>query len=586
MILIKILKCDVDGCNITNENLTVHYSKSLKMNLCSKHKSQYDSSGEFKERTRCDKNDVIEYEDYVEFIIRNKNLIEICRVKLDKQDMERCHKYKWCLNNKGLVCNSKVGTLGAYVMKINKTGKRVIFINGDKLDCRKQNLSIDKTYIQTKRRECKKQNTKSNKRTRYTENEILKYDTYAEIILYNNKQEEISRTKVDIECIDKCREFKDKKLKWYYKKSKSDTKEKKYGYVACKINGKEISLHRYILNYYGEGIVDHINNDPLDNRKKNLRITTVAINNKNKRRRNDNLGVMGVRKCKDSEDKFDAYIHINGKQIRLGRHTEQEAIKIRLCAEKIFGFKSQEHLYEEYGINDDIDLSNFKKIKINILDIYKSRVNSARSHSKSKGLESTLTLEEYIQILEMFTDKNENIVCAYCNKIINHNNVIDHIVASANGGGLVKGNVVVACDKCNKSKQDYDLEEWYRRQPFYSKQRLDKILKYMDNPSYDINSKILYLDILLNREKNKYFKYINSKGELVCTDKYKETANEFNITTNTIRNILNKKYSPRYDYNFEYCNAEDLKIYFESKEYEVRYLPNKYTKLLQLSDLY
>lgn len=156
VIIIKILKCDVDGCNNTNENTTVHYNKSLKMNLCQKHKTQYNVHGEFKERTRYDKNEVIEYDNYIEFIIRNRDMIEICRVKLNKEYKERCHKYKWCINNRGLVCNSKVGSLAAYIMGVNKTEKRVRFINGDKLDCRIENLIIDEKYKKTKQRSKKK----------------------------------------------------------------------------------------------------------------------------------------------------------------------------------------------------------------------------------------------------------------------------------------------------------------------------------------------------------------------------------------------------------------------------------------------
>ena len=44
-----------------------------------------------------------------------------------------------------------------------------------------------------------------------------------------------------------------------------------------------VALHRFILGLAkGEGIVDHINGDPLDNRRANLRVGTYADNNSNR----------------------------------------------------------------------------------------------------------------------------------------------------------------------------------------------------------------------------------------------------------------------------------------------------------------
>ena len=91
------------------------------------------------------------------------------------------------------------------------------------------------------------------KRTRYDPNEIVKYDDYAEVVLYNNDGIEVARTKIDLEDIKKIKEF-----KWY-----RDDK----GYA---FNGTENrKMHRVILDlvkYRDSKIkVDHINGDPLDN---------------------------------------------------------------------------------------------------------------------------------------------------------------------------------------------------------------------------------------------------------------------------------------------------------------------------------
>lgn len=579
VIIIYISKCEVDGCNNTNENTTINYNKALKMDLCAKHRTQYNLNGKFSEITRFDKNKVVENEDYIELIIVNRDLIEVARVKIDKEDKDRCILYKWCINNKGLVCNSKVGTLGAYIMKCNRTGKRVKFINRDKLDCRKQNLVIDESYIQKKRRQRNKKNIKKKKRTRYTPNKIIEYDGYAMMILYNHKQEEIARTKIDKEDIEKCI-----KLKWSYKKSKKDTENKKYGYATSKINGKYIALHRYILDYNDKKVVDHINNDTLDNRKINLRIITIAENNRNRSiRSSDSLHIMGSSKCKENNSMFDTYITVMGRQIRLGRYNREESIKLRLNAEKIYGFMSQKNLFEKYGIKADEYLLPISEKRILVLDRYKSRLNSANSHSRIQGLLGDLKLEEYIQILQMFTDEHDDLKCAYCDEILDDdNNVIEHVVASANGGGTTLGNVVISCNDCNRSKLDYDFKEWYTRQLFYSEEKFKLILDYVYNPSKYINSKVIYLDIILNREKNKYFKFIDEKCDIYYSDRRKEIAEKIGISSVTIGNILNKRHYPRYNYNFVYPESDELKSYFEDNGYDVKYLPNKYSQVVKL----
>jgi hypothetical protein len=60
-----------------------------------------------------------------------------------------------------------------------------------------------------------------------------------------------------------------------------DTRPKTKLYAKCM---KSLYLHRYILRDIPNGmVVDHISGDSLDNRRSNLRIVTVAQNNKNQR---------------------------------------------------------------------------------------------------------------------------------------------------------------------------------------------------------------------------------------------------------------------------------------------------------------
>lgn len=91
-------------------------------------------------------------------------------------------------------------------------------------------------------------------------------------------------------------------------------------------------LHRYILNPPKSMTVDHINRNPLDNRKENLRICTQFINNQNQS--HNTSGKVGVSYCK-KDCKYKAYIKVNGKQINLGYYKNfDDAVKARVKGEK------------------------------------------------------------------------------------------------------------------------------------------------------------------------------------------------------------------------------------------------------------
>ena len=45
------------------------------------------------------------------------------------------------------------------------------------------------------------------------------------------------------------------------------------GYAVCKIDGRSTSMHRFILGMTpGVGVVHHVNEDKLDNRRSNLKV--------------------------------------------------------------------------------------------------------------------------------------------------------------------------------------------------------------------------------------------------------------------------------------------------------------------------
>ncbi|MBD2778660.1 HNH endonuclease [Iningainema tapete] len=65
--------------------------------------------------------------------------------------------------------------------------------------------------------------------------------------------------------------------------------------------------------------------------------------------------------------------------------------------------------------------------------------------------------------------------CAYCG--CKEKLTIDHFIPITKGGPDCLGNIVPACIRCNTSKLNHDPLQWYKSQPFYSKQRWQKILK-------------------------------------------------------------------------------------------------------------
>ena len=102
------------------------------------------------------------------------------------------------------------------------------------------------------------------------------------------------------------------------------------GYVLAHINKKHLRMHRYLLNYDGKDVVDHINNNKLDNRKCNLRIITKKQNSMNSSSsKNSTSKYIGVTWDKE-RNKWIAQISIDCKNINLGRFdNEIDAAKAR-----------------------------------------------------------------------------------------------------------------------------------------------------------------------------------------------------------------------------------------------------------------
>lgn len=90
------------------------------------------------------------------------------------------------------------------------------------------------------------------------------------------------------------------------------------GYPSCNYKNKTVKLHRILLVAKENEIVDHINGDTHDNRRRNLRIATHADNARNCKIQSTNkVGYKGVHRTKNGE-KYYSIISCNGKAHRLG----------------------------------------------------------------------------------------------------------------------------------------------------------------------------------------------------------------------------------------------------------------------------
>jgi hypothetical protein len=95
-------------------------------------------------------------------------------------------------------------------------------------------------------------------------------------------------------------------------------------------------MHRFLLDVHDRNqLVDHINHDTLDNRRRNLRVVSYSQSLMNRRvPRNNVNGVTGIT-FQGDRGKFRARIYISGKCLHLGYfRTIEEAARVREEAER------------------------------------------------------------------------------------------------------------------------------------------------------------------------------------------------------------------------------------------------------------
>jgi hypothetical protein len=134
--------------------------------------------------------------------------------------------------------------------------------------------------------------------------------------------------------------------KWAGKEALTAITRRKSGQIS-RLDGhvfnKKYAAHRIAwLIYYGEwpkNEIDHINQDPTDNRIKNLRDVTNSENHKNKTLLSTNTSGYIVLSFYKSRNKYSAELVINGVKKWLGYYdTVEEAAAVRAVASINYNF--------------------------------------------------------------------------------------------------------------------------------------------------------------------------------------------------------------------------------------------------------
>jgi len=122
--------------------------------------------------------------------------------------------------------------------------------------------------------------------------------------------------------------------------------------------------------------------------------------------------------------------------------------------------------------------------------IIKNRDNVNNRNQKRRAsvsnTDNSYTVEQWTQCKEQFNNS-----CAYCGRELKLTR--EHFTPLLNGGEYTINNIIPVCSSCNSSKGAKDFFTWFPNQGFYSKQRENKILKYL---GYNKETKIQQLALM------------------------------------------------------------------------------------------
>lgn len=104
------------------------------------------------------------------------------------------------------------------------------------------------------------------------------------------------------------------------------------------------------------------------------------------------------------------------------------------------------------------------------------------------GEVNTYTLDDWRDCMVHFRGS-----CSYCGVRQSRKLKLtrDHVVPVSKGGLTTRQSIVPACGRCNSSKSDHDLDEWYPKQPFYTEERHNAIKAWIEIPDVWVKEETL-----------------------------------------------------------------------------------------------
>jgi len=191
-----------------------------------------------------------------------------------------------------------------------------------------------------------------------------------------------------------------------------------------------------------------------------------------------------------------------------------------------------------------------------------------------KLCQNGLNVEDWKFVLNYFDYE-----CAYCGE--KNNLEQEHIDSVSNKGLYEIGNIVPACRRCNASKGNKAMEEWYSQQKFYTETRCQKILNYIKlcktnvNVLRKVNVSEADKDIDKNKNKSKsnICAYFETFYSLYPRKVNKKKAQE------KYYSILKKSKSPEETANDILEGLKKYIDFWEKEKTELQFIPHPTTWL-------
>lgn len=184
-------------------------------------------------------------------------------------------------------------------------------------------------------------------------------------------------------------------------------------------------------------------------------------------------------KIKDYQDRYRKEHSMEKLQYNKSYYLKnKEGFRIR---NKIYRSENRDKIRESKKQYRKANLARFRESKRVYQKQYRQanpelpKMYNHKRRARVKGAGGSYTQEQLKECINFF-----NGCCAYTGEQLERDNKyhIDHIKAVSKGGTSFIYNLVPATAEANLSKGNKDLETWYKEQPYYSPERLEKIYQW------------------------------------------------------------------------------------------------------------